>query len=236
MPSCPACGKGITAATKKCPACGKEIAAPPPKPDSYDLLPEEPKKKEEEGPPSPAPSGGKGAPPNESHTRTRVPGLALASHEARTTKTQESLFELTKGTVIGGVIVLLALVFFTFKMCRTEYKVEGRTKQPVLQERPVRAGGAITDSFVVKGGATFEFEVAPVDGDVLAGVLKRDPKGSVNPEALKGITVPESLAPVSKGSSKTFEGELPPGTYSWVVLNEGKKPVKVKIKYLAKVK
>jgi hypothetical protein len=234
MPSCPACGKGVTAATKKCPACGKEIAATasPAGGGSYDLMPEEPKKEEQKAPASPA--GGPAPGSGEQHTRTRVPGLALATHEARSTKVQENVFELTKGTVVGGVVVLLALVFFAFKACKTEYKVEGKYRQTTLQERPIRSGGAMTDNFVVKGGATYEFEVLPTDGDVLAGVLKRGPKDSATPEALKAI--PGEFVLVGKGQTRTFEGELPPGNYSWVVLNEGKKPVKVKLKYLAKVK
>jgi hypothetical protein len=235
MPSCPSCGKGVTSSATSCGTCGAELqpaspAAAAPAAHSYDLAPEEPKKKAEKE--AEVSGGSPFDVPITPEAAAAKPGEIIRPKiSLRPDDTPQQPFELTKGTLVIGVLVVLALIFMVIKACKTEYKLEGRWRQPTLSDNAFGANRPKVENFVVKGGATYEFEVHALDGDLLIGVIRRDPKASATNAALK--TAPEGLTAVPKGQSRKLEGELKPGTYSWVVVNEGAKPVKGKWKYLA---
>lgn len=231
MPSCPSCGKGVPASAKTCGSCGKAIAAPAAAEHSYDLMPEEPKAEAESGPsvePAPRATAFDGAIAEAAKPGEIIrPKISLRDTD---NGPQEPLF--TKGTAIAAVIFGLMIVFFTIRSCKTEYKIEGSYRRPQM-DLQLGPGRWKVENFVVKGGATFEFEVTANDGDLLMGVIRREPKASINAGALKSAA--EGLTTVPKGETRKMDGPLKPGTYSWVILNEGAKPVKGKIKFMGAI-
>jgi hypothetical protein len=229
MPSCPACGKGVTASAAKCPSCGKEIAAPAPAAGghSYDLMPEEPKKEEA----SPRATAFDAAISEQAAVAAKPGEIIRPKIKLRDDDDGPQTPFFTKGTAAMAIIAGLMVIGVVFKACRTEYKLEGAWRRPTMSDNTFGANRPKVENFVVKGGANYEFEVQAIDGDLLIGVVRRDPKSTANNAGLKAA--PEGLTAVPKGSTQKLEGYLKPGTYSWVVVNEGAKPVKGKWRYLA---
>jgi len=225
MPACPSCGKGVVATAKTCGACGKSITAAPASAEhSYDLMPEEPKK-EPEGDPVPRVTAFDGAIADAAKPGEIIrPKISLRPQDDRD---KEPLF--TKGTATAAVIFGIIVLFFAIRSCKTEYKLEGGFRRPQmdLQLGPSRWKA---ENIVVKGGATYEFEVTSVEGDFQMGLFKREP-ATLTIAAMK--SAPEGLTLIPKGETRKMDGELKPGKYTWVVLNEGAKPAKGKIKFVA---
>ena len=245
MPACPSCGKGVTASATSCGTCGAELAqaAAPKAGGSYDLLPEEPKKKEPAKAATPVMAGPAG--PEAKVEGGSVFDVPIAGVEAKPGEIIRPKISLrpdddgpqtpffTKTTAAMAVMAGILLIGVVFKACKTEYKLEGSWRRPTVSDITFSANRPKVENFIVKGGATYEFELTAVDGDLLFGIVRRDPKSTASNEGLK--RAPEGLTAVPKGQSRKLEGQLKPGQYSWVVVNEGAKPVKAKWRYVATI-
>ncbi|HYE99914.1 MAG TPA: hypothetical protein VEJ18_13430 [Planctomycetota bacterium] len=229
--NCPSCAKPLPANSSKCPACGKTASLLP---ETYDLLPEEPAKKAEADPfappegllnasaPAAAPAGGGTAKP------PRAP-LRPTDWTPHT-----SGFEVNKGMIMAGGLLLLVVGGMVWKTCGPEpSELKGRTKAVTFQPFQLAAERFQTIPFEVKGSATYKFEVASDEGEFLIGVVARNPKIPPTLASLKAS--PEGLIPVVQKNTRTIEGELKSGTYAWVIVNDTKKIVRGRMKYLAQI-
>ena len=230
---CPTCNKTL-AAGAKCPKCGKLAVAS--SADEIDLMPmDEPKTTGEaafQPPPEaflpPPTMPGKGVkrigpatpgeePPQDEPARPRAGAMVPKGGSTN--------------LIIGGVVLLLVLVFIGWRMFRTENKVIGL--DPTVDNKifTVQPNQALVKNVEVSGTISWNFEVTATDDVVSVGVVQRhrnDPQPIV---ALK--TVSETYDVVNRGETHPMSGVFKTGQYSWVVMNEGKKAVKVKVKFKA---
>ncbi|HEV3027456.1 MAG TPA: hypothetical protein VG457_07770 [Planctomycetota bacterium] len=231
---CPSCNKTLAAGTK-CPKCGKLAVAS--SVDEIDLMPmDEPKvagaaafhpPPEAFLPPPPMP--GKGSkkkalaapgevPPMEEPLRIRAG--ALAPKASPTNK------------IIGGGVLLLLLLFIAWRMFRTENKVLGLDPTVPNKTFTVQPNQALLRNVEISGTVSWKFEVTATDDTVAVGVVHRSAKDPQTLAALKQL--PDTTYElVKKGETHPMSGEFKTGTYSWVVLNENKKAVRVKVNFKA---
>lgn len=227
--NCPSCAKPLPANASKCPACGKAASFLP---DSYDLLPEEPAKRAEADPFAPPPDLLQGAP---SATAAAVPTdkPARAPFRPSDWKPQAPPFEVNKGMIIAGSLMLLVFAAIAWKTCGPEpSEVKGRGAKMANWLPFQLAGGRWqTISFEVKGEAKFTLEVAADEGQIFMGYLKRNQTERLTVDLMKAKG---NLTLVPQGTTRTLEGKLDAGRWDWIVFNEdGKKAVRGRMKYLA---
>ena len=222
----------MAAGAKACAACGKAASSD----YSYDLLPDEPPKKKEEGPGFALPEGtvlpppvtlgggtdmgtGHEAAPKPKRSGPRPPGAGLNSGGGLTLKQ------------IGmGALGLLVLVILMMQMCGgSSFKVTGG--QPKGEGAGLLfATGPRGFPIQIMGEASYTFTVEAMDGDVSMGFVSRQPRDRITPEVIKTWT----LTPVKKGEPQTLSGKMSSGSYSFVIVTESKKAVKIKYSYLVK--
>jgi hypothetical protein len=229
MANCPACGKPAAAGVSKCASCGKPIPAAVDY-GEIDLMPEEAPKATAynayEEPTALAP----GEVPGKKKKRDRTKdGIALPPAPVIPEDPAIKKDNL-KFAAIAAATVLVLAGLVTLKMCRVENKIT--PPAPFEQTFAVLPDKPKVQNYEVSGTVAYKFEITALDGDVLAGVAQRAPTDPATPAALKAL--PDSLAPVRKGESSPTSGELKNGKYSWIVVAEGKKSVRVKVKFSAK--
>ncbi|HEX7898041.1 MAG TPA: hypothetical protein VF950_09800 [Planctomycetota bacterium] len=222
--NCTSCKKPLKEGATKC-ACGAAVAAN----YSYDLLPDEPAKKEESGPGQQyALPPGSLLPPGMSVPAPTSPGeekpaRVLRADRARGANSMSggktNFFKLGVGAGAVLIVILLGM-----KMCGgTSTKITGANK--LDQGFTVYPASPITRNFEIIGQANYSMTIEAKTGDVNIGVQMRSPKDKITPEVVKGW----SLSPVKKGESKTLTGELGTGTYSFVIHTDVKTGVQGKI-------
>jgi hypothetical protein len=230
---CPSCNKTLAAGTK-CPKCGKLAVAS--SVDEIDLMPmDEPKVAGAaafQPPPEaflpPPAMPGKGTkkkalvapgeePPMSEPLRIRAG--ALAPKASYTNK------------LIGGTVLLMVLLFIAWRMLRTENKVIGL--DPTIDNKTftLQPNQALVRNVEISGTIGWKFEVTATDDTVAIGVVRRSAKDPQTIAALKQL--PDLYETVKKGETHPMSGDFKTGTYSWVVLNENKKAVRVKVKFKA---
>jgi hypothetical protein len=150
-------------------------------------------------------------------TRTRAGGLApKAGHTNK---------------IIGGVVLLMVLLFIAWRMIRTENKVLGLDPSVDNKTFTLQPNGTLVRNVEISGKIHWNFEVTATDDTVAVGVVQRSAKDPQTIVALKKL--PDNYDTVKKGETHPMSGEFKTGTYSWVVMNEGKKAVRVKVKFKA---
>ncbi len=227
---CPACKATVPAGTKKCPKCGKPALASTS--DEIDLMPmDEPKPSDPAAyqphpdPTAPPPMPVKGikriGPPGPGDEAPRDEPIR-ARAGAMVAKGSN------KNLIIGGAVAFLLLAFIGWRIFRTENKVVGL--DPTVDNKPftVQPNQVIIKNVEISGIMHWSFEVTPESDSVLAGVVQRGAKGPATIPVLKKL---EGLETVKKGDAHPMSGDFKTGQYSWVVLNEGKKAVRVKVKF-----
>jgi len=232
---CPACKANVPAGTKKCPKCGKPALASTS--DEIDLMPlDEPKPSDPAAfnphpePTAPAQTAtGKGV----KRVGPPVPGEELPPIEEPMRMRAGAMAAKASNTnlIIGGVVVLILVLFIGWRMLRTENKVIGL--DPTVDNKPftIQPNQVLVKNVEISGIIHWSFEVTPESDSVLVGVVQRGPKDPATIAALKKL--PESLETVKKGDVHPMSGDFKTGHYSWVVINEGKKAVRVKVKFKA---
>jgi hypothetical protein len=230
---CPTCNKTLAAGTK-CPKCGKMAVAS--SADEIDLMPLEPARPADPAayapppdafmpPPPPMPGTGKKAavtaepgeaPPMEEPLRPRAGAMAPRAGNTN--------------LIIGAVVVGILVLFFAWRIFRTEDKVLGRL--PIENKAyTIQPNQAQVENYEVTGKIGWKFEVTPTEDTVLMGVVVRNPADAKTVVALKKLN--EVYDPVKKGEMHPMSGEFKTGKYSWVIMNETKKPVRVKVTFKA---
>lgn len=223
--NCTGCGKPLPAGAQKCPACGAKISGG----DEIDLLPMEEKKPAFDpyasGPPVPgAPTPAKGI---------HAEGSPLVAPPRRQDRSEveetPSLLQDKRVLAVGGGIVLILVIFFAWRLFRTENKIVSGRPKADLPSAVVQPNQTMVQDFVVSGKVNYTLEVTPADGELLIGVAKRNPKD------LKAVNIVKKLSnsPAPKGQLSEEKGVAETGEWSWFLINESKKPVKAKVKFLA---
>ena len=215
----------MAAGATKCAACGAASNY------SYDLLPDEPEKKEEGGagqqyvlPPGAVLPPGMSVPDATKEKPSRV----LRADRPRGANSmgggKTNFFKLGVGAGVVLIVIVLGM-----KMCGgPTTKITGATK--LDQTFTVYPAQPILKNFEIIGTGEYTFTITTKNGDVNIGVPMRSHKERVTPEIIKGW----SLAPVKKGETKTLEGELGTGTYSFVIATDTKTGVTGSIKATVK--
>jgi len=173
------------------------------------------------GPPPPGgaePPGPDGLPPLDAPVR-KIRG-AMASP-------QRLPINMIVGAVVG-VLLLGGLGWMSFRT-KDEIKV-GKPKF----EKPytVQPGQVFVEDFEATGVVPYTLELTVTDGEVLTGVIKRNPKDPRKLDAIKSLNEP--LESVRKGEPWTKSGEFRhKEQWSFVVANETKKVARLKVKFQA---
>lgn len=230
---CPSCNRTLGAGTK-CPKCGKLAVAS--SSDEIDLMPlDEPKTTGEaafQPPPEaflpPPTMPGKGIkrigpategdePPASEPMRARAG--AMVQQGGRT------------NLVIGGVVLLMVVLFIGWRVFRTENKVIGLDPTVDNKMFTIQPNQALVKNVEISGTVNWTFEVSAIEDMVTVGVVQRPKADPQTIVALKKLADPYEQ--VKKGETHPMSGVFNTGQYSWVVMNEGKKPVRVKVKFKA---
>jgi len=231
---CPTCNKTLAPGTK-CPKCGKLAVAS--SSDEIDLMPlEEPKKTSASDfapppeaflPPPPMPGKGKKT------TAPAEPGQEQPAGEPMRIRAGAMAPKASNmNKIIGGAVLLLLLLFISWRMLRTENKIIGSDMAMVDNKTfTIQPNGTLLRNIEVSGKINWTFEVTATDDTVSVGVVQRSAKEPQTIVALKKL--PETYDVVKKGETHPASGEFKTGTYSWVVMNENKKAVRVKVKFKA---
>jgi hypothetical protein len=133
--------------------------------------------------------------------------------------------------IIGGVVLLIVLLFIAWRMFRTENKVIGLDPTVDNKTFTIPINGTLVRNVEISGKVKWTFEVTAMDDIVAVGVVQRSAKDPQTIVALKKL--PDNYDTVKKGETHPMSGEFKTGAYSWVVMNEGKKAVRVKVKFKA---
>lgn len=133
--------------------------------------------------------------------------------------------------IIGGAVLLMILLFIGWRMFRTENKVIGLDPTVPKRTFTVQPNQPLVRNVNISGSIAWSFEVTALDDTVSVGVVQRDSKDPQTLAALKNL--PATYDPVMKGETHPMSGVFKTGQYSWVVLNEGKKAVRVKVDFKA---
>lgn len=225
--NCTSCKKPVAVGAAKCPACGAKVTSE----YSYDLLPDEPEKKPDEGGAGAQyqlPPGAVLPPPMtmpSTEEKGDKPARVLRADRPRGANAQAggktSLFKLGVGLAAVAIVVLGAM-----RMCGgPSVKISGATK--VDQSFSASNLMTVARPFEIFGGkAGYTLTVEAKNGDVKIGVVQRGGRDKITPEIVKGW----ALTPVSKGETKTLTGELDGGSYSFVVATDSKVIVQGSIK------
>lgn len=229
---CPSCNKTLAAGTK-CPKCGKMAVAS--SVDEIDLMPmDEPKAADPNAfqpPPEaflpPPPMPGKGA------KRVGPPGPGEEAPQDEPIRVRAGAM-VAKGSktnlIIGGVVVGIIVLFIAWRMLRPVNKVVGLDPTVDNKTFTIQPNGVLLRNVEILGKVPWTFEVTATDDVVAAGVVQRGPKDPTTMAALKKL---EPYETVKKGETRPMSGEFKTGSWSWVVLNENKKAVRIKVKFKA---
>jgi len=235
--NCPKCRTEAPGGASHCRRCGKALAGGGPKPSASDdveleLKPLEPSNPPAHsdfeppadlgGPPAAQPSGTAVAsteeepPVPEPKVRPRGPN-AMPQRDKRTT------------WIIAGALGLAVVLFIGWRLFRTENKVvTGRAKvDPVTWT--LQPNQPKVENLEISGNIGYTLEITSVDSSILIGMVQRSPRDPMRVADLKKLSDP--LETLAKGQTRTLMGELKAGQYSWVLINESKKPSRAKVKF-----
>jgi hypothetical protein len=232
--NCPKCTTPAAEGASHCKRCGNPLtakakAASQAVPDEIDLMPLEESKAPAYSPYEPPPElGGPPAPAAGPGTKVRPkPGGPPPPSSFRNEPKEKGS---NTNLIIGGVVLALLLGFVGWRIVRPRHEVKvGKVKvesSATLQPNQVKV-----EDLEINGSVTYKLEVEALDSDIGYGVFKRAPKDSRVLAAIKKL--PEGFDTASKGDPQTKTGELTTGTWSWILINEGKKPARVKFKWVA---
>ena len=135
------------------------------------------------------------------------------------------------GTIVFGALGAIVLIWIAWLVFRTknEVKVGDAKFERILA---VPAGGTVVKNIEVTGVIHYTLDVEVLDGEVLAGVVKRGHREPTTLAAIKQLGEP--LQAMKKGEKAPFTGDFNhKEQWSWVLGNETKKNARVKVKFVA---
>ena len=236
--NCPKCSTPAAAGATHCRRCGnpltaKAAAASSAVPDEIDLMPMEPAKESSFSPYEPPPGvGGPPAPPEPAApaapgTKVRPKPLGPSMPVSSVSDEDDKKGKTT--LIIAGVVCAIFVLFIGWRMLRPRHEiVAGKAKADSSAMMPPNSPRI--ENFEIAGTFTYKLEVNAPDSEISIGIFKRTPKDNSSLAALKKL--PEGFEIVGKGETTEKTGQLSSGTYSWILVNEGKKPARAKFKWV----
>ncbi len=240
--NCPKCGTPAQGGVQYCKRCGTPLAAKAKtaaqaessSSDEIDLMPLE-EKKPAYSAYEPPPGLDGGVPPAGGAAPSGAPGLGgPPSPDAPVKKIRGAMAAPKKSPVtaiVGGAIGVIVLLWVGWLVFRTknEVKVGDAKFERVLA---VPANGTIVKNIEVTGIIHYTLDVEVLDGEVLAGVVKRGHREPTTLAAIKQLGEP--LQTMKKGEKSPFTGDFNhKEQWSWILANETKKGARVKVKFVA---
>jgi hypothetical protein len=241
--NCPKCQTPAAAGATHCKRCGSPLsakaAAAPSSSDEIDLMPLEPAKPSYSAyePPPGVGSVAPTAPPEKGATKSRTKGPPdptapppppddyVPKLRGANSGPAQSKLTLIIGSVVGVIVV--GIVLWSLLRTKTEFFGKAKFEQMV----PLGGGMVKLENFNVTGMYSYTFDVEVTDGELLVGVVQRSHK---DPQKLADLKKCDGLESLKKGDKKQFTGELKhKEQYSWMLLNDTKKPAKSKVKFVA---
>jgi len=138
--------------------------------------------------------------------------------------------ESNTGLIIGGVLLGILLLFIGWRMLRPKHElVAGVAK--VDSSATLNPNQVYLKPIEIVGTWRYSLEVNALDSEISVGVFKKSAKDRSTLTDLKKL--PEGFETAGKGDTFSKSGELTTGAYAWVLVNEGKKPARVKFKFHA---
>jgi hypothetical protein len=229
---CPACKATVPAGIKKCPKCGKPALAS--SSDEIDLMPmDEPKAADKPAfDPHPEPTAPSAA-PIKGIKRIGPPGPGDEQPQDEPIRARAGA-TVAKGSnmnlIVGGAVAFLLLIFIGWRMFRTENKIVLGDGNVPNKPFTVQPNQVLIKNLDISGIVHWSFEVTPESDSVLVGVVQRGTKDPATIPVLKKL---DGMEVVKKGDVHPMTGDFKTGQYSWVVINENKKAVRVKVKFMA---
>ena len=241
--NCPKCQTPAAAGATHCKRCGAPLssktAAAASSSDEIDLMPLEESKQVYSAyePPPGVDAGGPPAPPAEKGgTKSRAkadptapPGAPGADYVPKIRGANAGPAQKNWTLIVGGVVgvIVVGLVLWSLLRTKTEFFGKAKFEQPV----PLGSGMVKLENFNVTGTFTYTLDVEVQDGELLVGVVQRSPK---DPQKLADLKKCDGLESLKKGEKKQFAGELKhKEQWSWMLLNDTKKPARAKVKFQA---
>jgi hypothetical protein len=231
--NCPSCGTAAPSGAAHCKRCGTVLgakSAPAAVPDEIELMPLEESKPPAHSDFEPPPNlnalpGAVGKPPKD-YSKPPEPGEPVRKIRGASAAPPQG----KKGMIIGAALAVLVFGFIGWRVFRTKNEVvAGKAKVDTTVS--LQPGATRVENVEITGKVPYTFEVNALDGDVLVAIFQRSPKDLATLPALRKLA--EGFETVRKGETHPMQGEFTAGQYSWVVANDGKKPVRAKVKFVA---
>lgn len=240
--NCPKCQTPAAAGAAHCKRCGTALsgkaAAAPSSSDEIDLMPLEPAKSSYSAyePPPGVDSVAPPAPPEKGGTKSRAKAAADPSGppglpedyvpKIRGANAGPAQSKVTM--IIGGLVAVIVVGLIAWAIFRTKNEViVGKAK--FEQVVPLGSGMVRLENLQVTGQFSYTLDVDIQDGELLVGLVQRSHK---DPQKLADLKKLDGLETMKKGDKKQITGELKhKEQYSWMLLNDTKKPAKAKVKF-----
>ena len=238
--NCPKCTTPAAAGATHCKRCGTPLsakAAAPAATEEYDLMPMEEAKPAfsayepppglDLGPPPPAAAGAKGGAKAAPGGPPGAPGADYVP-KIRGAMASPPQNKLTR--IIGAAVAVVGLIVVAYFVFRTKSEMvfgKPKTEQLIL----LQPGKVFPADVEATGVMSYAFDVEMLDGEMLVGMVQRSRK---DPKTLADLKKCEPLKTLRKGEKESFTGELKhKEQWSWMLLNDSKKPARAKVKFLA---
>ena len=236
--NCPKCQTPAAAGASHCKRCGSPLsakAAAAASSDEIDLMPLEPSKEAYSAyePPPGVDAGGPpvAAAPEKGGTKSRAkpdPSAPPADYVPKIRGANAGPAQSKLTLIIGGLVAVIVVGLIVWSLVRTKNEVivgKGKYEQVI----PLGSGMVRLENLQVTGQFSYTLDVDVQDGEMLVGLVQRSHK---DPQKLADLKKCDGLESLKKGDKKQFTGELKhKEQYSWMLLNDTKKPAKAKVKF-----
>jgi len=236
--NCPKCQTPAAAGASHCKRCGSPLsakAAAASSSDEIDLMPLEPSKEAFSAYEPPPGIDGGGPPvaaaPEKGGTKSRAkadPSGPPADYVPKIRGANAGPAQSKLTLIIGGLVAVIVVGLIVWSLVRTKNEVivgKGKYEQVI----PLGSGMVRLENLQVTGQFSYTLDVDVQDGEMLVGLVQRSHK---DPQKLADLKKCDGLESLKKGDKKQFTGELKhKEQYSWMLLNDTKKPAKAKVKF-----
>jgi hypothetical protein len=240
--NCPKCQTPAAAGVTHCKRCGTPLsakaAAAPSSSDEIDLMPLEPTKPSYSAyePPPGVDSVAPAAPPEKGATRSRTKGPPdptappepPADYVPKMRGANSGPAQSKITTIVGGLVAVIVVGLIAWAVFRTKNEViVGKPK--FEQVVPLGSGMVRLENIQVTGQFAYTLDIEMQDGELLVGFVQRSHK---DPQKMADLKKLDGLETLKKGDKKQFTGDLKhKEQYSWMLLNDTKKPARAKVKF-----
>lgn len=169
---------------------------------------------------SPAPVIPPGEAPSPRHHRLPLRGLSGSKEKIH--------WKLIGFSLLGAFVVMGSIMWFVWESTDAKMKKQGQFDDEVVIP-PGKSFGYLL--IVGPLDSHYSFEVTPSNGRAIMAFGRVDDGDTERPLAKDLESVMDHEVEVEAGKTKMQHGLMTRGRYSWVVVNPGDKPLRVKIRF-----